>query len=160
MVWSMRRPLSTYFVLVGQMIYGRDDVHVRTQTLEKFALPKPHPNPKLLGIAHTGGVDGAALAALLAALAGPAPVLRHHRDPARPPRPPRHPVHRQAAQLTRYSICRQNLGIRLFPREWRFGGWELDRTAWWRWNFVGNGDGRCRGVQVWETSPSCPPLWC
>jgi hypothetical protein len=72
--------------------------------------------------ARTGGIDGAALAALLAALAGPAPVLRHHRDPARPPR---HPLHRQAAQLTRYSICRQNLGIRLFPREWRFGGWEL-----------------------------------
>lgn len=39
---------------------------------------------------YTGGIDGAALAALLAALAGPAPVLRHHRDPARPPRRRRH----------------------------------------------------------------------
>jgi len=48
-----------------------------------------------------GGVDGAALAALLAALAWPAPVLRHHRDPARPPR---HPLHRQAARLNLYSI--------------------------------------------------------
>ena len=35
--------------------------------------------------ARTGGVDGAALAALQAAFAGPAAVLRYHRDPARPP---------------------------------------------------------------------------
>ena len=39
-------------------------------------------------VKRTGGVDGAAPAALLAALAGAAAVLHHHRDPARPARHP------------------------------------------------------------------------